>query len=123
MTSYRIHPAIGFARVGNSPEAWYLEPTAVGGLPTEPGGGTVPEVKDAGQVKRQAARFGIYRHEDGKPPVEVTPGDGLKALKWTVHVANKKAAWHAFQELQGDVTLGPDNTYEAQGVPLRNASV
>ena len=33
--SYRIHPAIGFARVGNSPDAWYLEPTEVGGLPTE----------------------------------------------------------------------------------------
>jgi L-lysine 6-oxidase len=124
MTSYRIHPAIGFARVGNSPEAWYLEPTTVGGLPTEPDGETVvTEFKHAGQVKRQAARFRVYRHEEGKPPVEVTPGDGLKSLKWTVHVANKKAAWYAFQELQGDVTLGPDNTYEAQGVPLRNASV
>ena len=28
---YRIHPAIGFARVGNSPDAWYLELMSVGG--------------------------------------------------------------------------------------------
>jgi L-lysine 6-oxidase len=124
MTTYRIHPAIGFARVGNSPDAWYLEPTAVGGLPTEPDGETVvTEFKHAGQVKRQAARFRVYRHEDGQAPVEVTPGAGLKSLKWTVHVANKKAAWYGFQELQGNVMLGPDNTYAAQGVPLRNASV
>ena len=74
-------------------------------------------------MKRQAARFRVYRYEDDQPPVEVTPGDGLRSLKWTVHVANKKAAWYGFQELQGDVTLGADNTYEAQGVPLRNASV
>lgn len=125
--TYRIHPAIGFARVGNSPDAWYLEPTAVGGLPTEldtlGGEDPVTEFKKAGQVKRQAARFRVYRYEDGQPPVEVMPGEGLRSLKWTVHVANKKAAWYSFQELQGDVMLGPDNTYAAQGVPLRNASV
>ena len=47
MTTYRIHPAIGFARVGNSPDAWYVEPTAVGGLPTEPDTGEpVTEFKD-----------------------------------------------------------------------------
>ena len=125
--TYRIHPAIGFARVGNSPDAWYLEPTSVGGLPTERdalgGEHPVTEFKQAGQVKRQAARFRVYRYEEGQPPVEVMPSEGLRSLKWTVHVANKKAAWYGFQELQGDVTLGPDNTYAAQGVPLRNASV
>jgi hypothetical protein len=31
----RIRPSIGLARVGNSSGAWYLEPTSVGGLPTE----------------------------------------------------------------------------------------
>ena len=138
--TYKIHPAIGFARVGNAPDAHYLEPTGVGKLPTEPDGEDRPviEFKEAGQVKRQAARFRVYRYEDGKDPVEVrvehdadhdTHDDvrrksppGLTSLTWTVHVANKKAAWYTFQELQGDVML-PNNTYREQLVPLRNASV
>src|SRR5215510_1056728 len=106
--TYKIHPAIGFARVGNAPDSFYLEPTRVGGLPTEydETGKEVPvtHFKDAGQIRRQAARFRIYRYEDGKDPVEVSvgPGKGLKALKWTVHMANKKSAWWNFSELQGD---------------------
>ena len=36
---YAIHPAIGVARVGNSPESYYLAPDSIGGLPTEPGSG------------------------------------------------------------------------------------
>ncbi|HEU4882577.1 MAG TPA: CTQ-dependent lysine 6-oxidase LodA [Longimicrobium sp.] len=123
--TYRIHPAIGFPRVGNAPDAYYLEPTAVGGLPTEAHGPERPvtEFKESGQVKRQAARFRIYRYEEGQPPVEVSPGNGLSSVQWTVHIANKKACWYNFQELQGDVMLGPDNTYEKQGVPLRNPTV
>jgi L-lysine 6-oxidase len=137
--SYRIHPAIGFARVGDAPlgdplpkgdvpEAWYLEPTSVGGLPTEldengDERGPVTEFKHAGQVRRQAARFRVYRYVDGKPPVEVSAGNGLESVKWTVHIANKKTAWYAYQELQGDVMLGEDNTYAAQGVPLRNPTI
>lgn len=126
-SSYRIHPSIGFARVGNSPAAWYLEPTSVGGLPTEMDDQgneqVVTQFKDAGQVKRQAARFRIYRHEEGQEPVELSLGNGLRSVRWTVHVANKKAAWYQFQELQGNVMLGANNTYESQGVPLRNPKV
>lgn len=124
--SYRVHPAIGFARVGNSPDAYYLEPTGVGRLPTEVGADgeerPVTGFKQDGQVKRQAARFRVYRYEEGRPPREVWAGNGLASVRWTVHVANKKAAWYNFSELQGDVMLGQDNTYQAQGVPLRNAS-
>ena len=35
--TYRIHPALGVARVGNAPDSYYLEPTRRGGLPTELG--------------------------------------------------------------------------------------
>ena len=123
-TPYRIHPAIGFARVGNSPDAWYLEPTEVGGLPTERDDQgheqPVTQFKHGGQIKRQAARFRIYRHEVGQEPVEVNVGEGIRSIKWSVHVANKKAAWYQFQELQGDVMLGENNSYMNQGVPLRN---
>lgn len=124
--TYRIHPAIGFARVGNAPEAFYLEPTGVGKLPTEwgPDGEERPvtEFKESGQVKRQAARFRVYRYEEDKAPQEVWAQNGLESLTWTVHVANKKAAWYNFAELQGDVML-PDNTYSDNLVPLRNATV
>lgn len=128
-TTYRIHPAIGFARVGDAPDSFYLEPTAVGGLPIEPEtGAPVQRFKEAGQVRRQAARFRVYRCVDGQPPVEVRPGRGLRSLQWTVHIANKKSAWWNFSELQGDVMLGPDNTYALQsrlwkGPTLRNAKV
>lgn len=125
--TYRIHPALGVARVGNSPESFYLEPNRQGGLPTELGADglehPVTQFKEAGQVRRQAARFRIYREEPGKPPVEVSVGKGLKAVQWTVHVANKKAAWYNFAELQGNVMLGANNTYQQQGIPLRNAKV
>jgi L-lysine 6-oxidase len=126
-TTYKIHPAVGFARVGNAPDAFYVEPTERGGLPTElgPNGEEHPvqQFKKDGQVKRQAARFRVYREEPGKSPVALSLGNGLKSISWTVHVANKKAAWYQFSELQGDVMLGLDNTYQKQGVPLRNASV
>lgn len=124
---YRIHPALGVARVGNAPDSYYLEPGQQGGLPTEytADGDEQPvtQFKDAGQVRRQAARFRIYREVAGQPPVELTLGKGLKSVQWTVHLANKKAAWYNFAELQGDVMLGADNTYAAQGVPLRNGAV
>src|SRR5215510_12428674 len=100
--TYRIHPAIGFARVGNSPDSFYMEPTSVGGLPTEYDGkgneGPVTHFKEAGQIRRQAARFRVYRYENGKDPVQVNQGTGkgLKSLKWTVHMANKKSAWWNF---------------------------
>jgi L-lysine 6-oxidase len=126
-TQYKIHPAVGFARVGDAPEAFYLEPTTRGGLPTEfgPHGEEHPvqHFKEAGQVKRQAARFRVYREEPGKAPVALSLGHGLKSISWTVHVANKKSAWYQFFELQGDVMIGPDNTYSKQGIPLRNATV
>src|SRR6185295_18218414 len=90
----------------------------------------VTHFKEAGQIRRQAARFRVYRYEDGKDPVEVSlgPDKGLKSLKWTVHMANKKSAWWNFSELQGDIMVGKDNTYEYQsqywkGPTLRNANV
>ena len=53
-----IHPAIGIARVGNSPDGWFLGPEAPGPHPVPPGGFK----DDQCRVKRQAARF-FFRHE------------------------------------------------------------
>ena len=49
-----IHPAIGIARVGNSPDEYYFGPEV--DEPAPPDG-----YKDAGgAIKRQAARFRVY---------------------------------------------------------------
>jgi hypothetical protein len=116
--TYRVHPSINIARVGNS-EEFYLAPetmagqpinggSALGGLPIKPGteSDTInsSDVRDAnGAFKRQAARFKIFKYpaqsEESYPNgggVEVKIGsvvDGLtvKDIVWTVHLANKKA--------------------------------
>jgi L-lysine 6-oxidase len=148
--AYRIHPAIGVARVGNSPTEFYLAPETIGGLPIacdadgEPisdGGAPrhVIEFKDKdGRIKRQAARFRVFEYDSDKPGApgrEVKPGkNGVAAVEWTVHIANKKAAWWNFSEQAGDLGWGEWNSYENQAknpdlintpwaVALRNASV
>lgn len=96
----KIHPGIGIARVGNSPDTYFIGPE----LPGDPRSVEPPEgaFKDAaGRVKRQAARFRIYGHDrDGNNLGEIPclgPADrdqGAKArVAWTVHLANRKGAW------------------------------
>jgi L-lysine 6-oxidase len=135
---FEIHPSIGIARVGNSPEQFYLAPDTAGGLPTEckPDGTPimtkgkptpVSKFKDAqGRVRRQAARFRVFVFDEknaNDPGREAVLGKDVAKLEWTVHVANKKAAWYAFAELEGDLLLGPDNSYAKRGVPFRNLDV
>jgi len=116
--TFRIHPAVGIARVGNSPD-YVIAPETMagdgaggtmpsGGLPiragTESDLVTSADVRDqAGALKRQAARFRIFLYPDTKEEkwprgdgVEVNIGSkvGARTVKdivWTVHLANKKA--------------------------------
>ena len=87
-----IHPAIGIARVGNSPDEFFYAPEVVEPLPAEPG-----FYKDAaGALKRQAQRFRVYGYDArGEVVRELTAADA--EIAWTVHVANKKAAWYDFE--------------------------
>lgn len=74
---FKIHPAIGIARVGNSPTEFCLTPETAQGLPLKcdsQGRATVDAAgdeqpietfKDAqGRIKRQAARFRVYIYQD-----------------------------------------------------------
>ncbi len=109
MTVLRVHPSIGFARVGNSdeynlaPETMAAlplphggpttqNPGTVGGLPQRPDGVatiTSRDVRDAyGRLKRQAARFKIFAYEDadvGRYPsgggTEVTIGTEVEGKR------------------------------------------
>ncbi|MFC9502189.1 LodA/GoxA family CTQ-dependent oxidase [Streptomyces sp. NPDC057002] len=87
-----IHPAIGVARVGDSADEFFLAPE-VDAPPPLPSG----SYKDAtGALKRQAARFRLYGYNAAGEPVAELTADNAD-IRWTVHVANKKAAWYQFQ--------------------------
>ena len=119
---YRIHPAIGVARLGNAdPSTFFIGPEAPGYGPLGSAPGTqVPAYKAAdGRVKPQAARYRIYEYAtvSGRliPVREVnldTPG--VTSITWSVHLANKKASFHKFAARQGEVSAP---------APLRNATV
>lgn len=127
--SYVLSPSIGVARLGNSRDEFYLAPIKIGGLPRECDsyGNETKQAftvfKDqSGRVKRQAQDFRIFRTQNNRDFEEITLAtEGVQSIEWTVHLANKKAAWYQFKELQGNLLLGEDNSYANQKVPLRNA--
>jgi hypothetical protein len=102
-TVYRIHPAIGIARVGNSPAEFFIGPERVGEVPNPPGGFKDPQCR----VKRQAARFHIFAHHDDGTVAEIT--DAEAEITWTVHLVNSKAAHPGRNntESPADLTIDP----------------
>ncbi|HYP22320.1 MAG TPA: LodA/GoxA family CTQ-dependent oxidase, partial [Actinomycetota bacterium] len=89
IASARIHPAIGIARVGDSPDEYFVGPEVLRPRQED-------AYKDAqGRLKRQAARFRIYGYDsDGELVGEITSADA--EIVWEVHVANTKGAWYDF---------------------------
>jgi hypothetical protein len=104
--TYKIHPAIGVARIGTSAQ-FYIAPETAGGLPTDPQSGQpVTSFRDAeGKLLKQAQRFRVFAYDDaiaGDPGVEVKAGsNGIASIAWTVYLANKKACWYQFEQLTG----------------------
>lgn len=82
-----IHPAVGFARVGNSPDAFYFGPEVPGTSPRGP-------FKDpSGAMAKQAARFRIFGYDaDGEVLGEITAAEA--EITWHVDVANAKPVWY-----------------------------
>jgi hypothetical protein len=136
---YRIHPGIGIARLGNSPDAFCISPEEPAALPIDcdaqgnpllsPDGTPVrvETFKDAeGRIKRQAARFAVWVYDDASPegrplrigdPIEGGGNRGtLVDIQWRVYLANKKASWYEFEQLSGEHGYAPDH-------PRRNAGV
>lgn len=127
---FRIHPAIGFARVGESQD-FYLQPETsagtlagdvAGGLPLRAGSPqpdhdetiTDRDLRDGDRaMKRQGARFkifqyssgdGAYPHGGGDPITigsKLADGREVKDIVWTVHLANKKANWFGVNDFIG----------------------
>ncbi len=135
---YRIHPALGVARLGDSLTDFCLAAQTPAGLPTECDGQGNPILQDGqpvpvsrfrdaeGRIKRQAARFQIYVYDEDSPEGRpLSLGDAVRGggnegtladIQWRVHIANKKASWYAFEQLQGEHGYSPDH-------PRRNADV
>lgn len=104
IVSLAIHPAIGIARVGNSPDGWFLGPE----VPAAPLTG--PFRDPSGALRRQAARFRVYGLDaQGRPVREVTD------VQWSAHMMNRKAAWYEFET--------PLDIPEAVPTKLRNPGV
>jgi hypothetical protein len=149
MTLFRIHPAIGVARVGNSHD-YVIAPETMagslasgadkltGGLPIRAGTESEPirssDLRDAaGGLKRHAARFRLFAYE---PQVEEAwpRGDGVELtigskvggkmvsdIIWTVHVANKKANTFVLVE-DGDYQ-GIAGYSDGRLPPIRNPAI
>ncbi|HYX27887.1 MAG TPA: LodA/GoxA family CTQ-dependent oxidase [Pyrinomonadaceae bacterium] len=139
-TTYRIHPGIGIARLGNSPEGFCISPEQPAALPIEcdargnplmtPDGMSevrIASFKDAqGRMKRQAARFQIWAYDDESPqgrplklgdPIEGGGNAGkLVDIQWRVYLANKKSSWYQFDQLDGEHGYSDDH-------PRRNAAI
>lgn len=153
-TIFRIHPSIGFARVGTAQD-FYLAPETsagepgvgggpVGGLPIKRGTESDPitssDLREPGTnaMMRQAQRFRIYAYASEQPETypmgqagtEIQLGtkltiDGnartVAKIIWTVHVANKKAAWYESPDDDGIIAWFKTNAQKPQpNPPLRN---
>lgn len=123
--SIKIHPTIGVARLGNSPNEFCIVPDKIGGIPLEFVGGKITDKKiqkfkdNKGLIKKQGQPFRIY---DQTGEITINRKD-VKSIEWTVHLANKKAEWYEFDELKGNLLFGDKNSYASWKVPLRNSDL
>lgn len=144
---FRVHPAIGIARVGNTDE-YYIAPETMAGIPADGTGpltGGLPikagteyepvtssDLRDRyGYLKRQAARFRVFQYpaqeRESYPNgggTEVQIGgevDGRRVVDviWTVHLANKKANSYVLNDDLGIHVYEPAHASELE---LRNAA-
>ena len=110
----KIHPAIGIARLGDANE-YFIGPEIPGqgatgedkaasvGSPVPPqAGGSYRQPPATGKIKRQAARFHLFLYTPGKEPEELNSDHAdVASIEWTVHLANRKAAFYAFSGQTG----------------------
>src|SRR5436853_6174468 len=112
---FKIHPAIGIARLGDSPNSFYLAPEQGGQLPIDcdqegnailSSDGQEQPISnfkdDKGRIRRQGARFRLYAYDDdGRTGQEVQIGQHIQVtnpktgqltigevidIEWTVYL-------------------------------------
>src|SRR5215475_3583578 len=138
---YRIHPAIGIARVGDAVRSdasndFYFIGPEIPEFPAnvDPQSGAQGEFKTPdGKVKPQAARFRIFEYEKGddgrfRPIGEVKTSDAGRAVKitWSVHLANRKPSFctfHGQAGAQDNPLFSSYGTAQNPRLRVRNESV
>lgn len=142
---YRIHPGIGIARLGNSPDEFCITPEQPATFPIAcdaqgnavlslDGKSEVPVTKfkdRQGRIKRQAARFQIFVVDEENPKGRVLKiGDKIEGggnsgtlvdIQWRVYLGNKKSVWYDFEQLQGEYGYGPDHPRRNPDITDENA--
>lgn len=93
--TFKIIPPIGIARVGNSPDAFFIGPEAPGSMGVEitASGAEAPltNVKDSTfRIKRQAARFRIFEFDGPDAPGRLARFPAGTVVRWHVALANRK---------------------------------
>lgn len=122
---FRIHPAVGVARVGNAPTAFFIGPEQ----PSVPANWVDDAFSsfrdDQGRIKRQAARFWLFEYvDDGADqlqPVQVKPGGDVVDIEWRVHIANRKASFFTFNGQSGAPDLYAARAAKPAGAPEKEA--
>jgi L-Lysine epsilon oxidase N-terminal/L-lysine epsilon oxidase C-terminal domain len=128
LTQVKIYPAIGIARIGNSPE-WYVGPEIP--YPAAPPVPSDGQYKDTQcRIRRQAQRFRLFGFYDDNSVKELTQTDG--PITWTVHVANTKMKPTEMTSIDpgartltgiGASATFDGGTYQGVAVPLGEAHV
>ncbi|WP_232455921.1 CTQ-dependent lysine 6-oxidase LodA [Polaribacter sp. SA4-10] len=122
----KISPSVGIARLGNSNKQFCLSPDEIGGLPYEAdaNGNKLGPIKnfkdDESQVRRQGQLFKVF-DANGEELTANSPN--ITSMEWTVHLANKKAAWYQYSEMKGNLLYGKENSYTNKKVEFRNPSL
>lgn len=100
-----IYPAIGIARVGNSPE-YFLASDIPGKAPNPEGG-----YKDGNNLfKKQVPRFRVYALGEKDEPLGEITAD-MADIEWRVHIANRKAGWYQFNNAMDLGKLAINSTF------------
>jgi L-Lysine epsilon oxidase N-terminal/L-lysine epsilon oxidase C-terminal domain/Iron-containing redox enzyme len=115
----KIYPGVGIARLGNSPDEYFIGPESPGQTVAPVGG-----FKDkGGRIKRQAARFRLYAFDkDDACLGEITTADNTEIV-WTVHLVNRKAEFNTFRGRFWQSQYPNFYKYRPNETPLRNQEI
>lgn len=119
----KVHPSIGVARVGDEPTEFFIGPERpfAGNTGQDAGVGTAaPPFRNGGKIKRQGARFRVFHYPPGVPVEELNlDHPEVAEIEWTVHLANRKAAFFEFDGQTG--AAGPFSA--GSSPPHRNKTI
>jgi hypothetical protein len=121
---FRIHPAIGIARMGNS--TGHFIGTETPGVPSNWNDEkeTFNTFRDPEEkILRQGACFHVFEYDEDASgalsnPREVTVGGEILDIEWRVHLANRKASFFQFSG-----QAGADDLYVERSKSLSSAKL